>query len=71
MSPNEDPIEEEPKESEEESLNEETDGSAEEDESGDELDTQKELDRLRFHFRGHTLEELKKIRESLEGKRNN
>ncbi|MHA1192248.1 MAG: 30S ribosomal protein S19 [Promethearchaeota archaeon] len=25
------------------------------------MDTQKELDRLRFHFRGHTLEELKKM----------
>ena len=61
MTPNEDPIEEEPEELEEESLEEETDGSTEEDESGDELDTQKELDRLRFHFRGYTLEELKKM----------
>jgi len=30
-------------------------------ESTEELDTEKELDRLRFHYRGHTLEELKRM----------
>jgi small subunit ribosomal protein S19 len=30
-------------------------------EDGEELDTKKELDRLKFHYRGYTLEELKKM----------
>ncbi len=51
MAPNEEFNEEESEELEEEEISEEK----------DELDTEAELDRLRFHYRGHTLDELKKM----------
>jgi small subunit ribosomal protein S19 len=56
MSPNEEEKEEEqPIDEEEESIEDSPDEPIED------LDTQKELDRLRFHYRGYTLEELKKM----------
>ena len=73
MAPNEDPNEEEQEDlEEEESIEEKTeekviDEPSEEtsdevsEEFDDELDTEKELDRLRFKYRGFTLEELKKM----------
>ena len=73
MAPNEDPNEEEQEEFEEEEfIEEKTEDKEIEDPSGelpeessedsdDELDTEKELDRLRFKYRGYTLEELKKM----------
>ncbi len=48
MAPNEEPNEEENKE--------ELDDSSE-----DEIDTEAELDKLKFHYRGHTLDDLKKM----------
>jgi len=73
MAPNEDPNEEEKEElKEEESIEEKTvkkaideppEESSEDtsEKSREELDTEKELDRLRFKYRGFTLEELKKM----------
>ncbi|GAG36323.1 unnamed protein product, partial [marine sediment metagenome] len=56
MSPNEEENEEkQPIDEEEESIEDSPDEPIED------LDTQKELDRLRFHYRGFTLEELKKM----------
>ena len=56
MSPNEEENEEEqPIDEGEESIEDSPDEPIED------LDTQKELDRLRFHYRGYTLEELKKM----------
>jgi small subunit ribosomal protein S19 len=56
MSPDEEKNEEEqPIDEEEESIEDSPDESIEG------LDTEKELDRLRFHYRGYTLEELKKM----------
>ena len=52
MTPNEEFKEEESEELEEKEISEEEE---------DELDTEAELDRLRFHYRGHTLDELKKM----------
>lgn len=58
MAPNEEPNDEEQKkpEDKEEELTEET-----EEEPDEELDTEAELERLRFHYRGYSLEELKKM----------
>ena len=73
MAPNEDPNEEKKEELEEEDSTEEKtvekaiDEPSEElsedssEVSDEELDTEKELDRLRFKYRGFTLEELKKM----------
>jgi small subunit ribosomal protein S19 len=68
MAPNEEEREEEEKELEEEELDEELVEEAEEVEAEEELeaeeeelDTEAELDRLRFKYRGFTLEELKKM----------
>jgi len=73
MAPNENPNEEEQEALEEEKSPEEKtvkkviDESSEDlsdestEEFDDELDTEKELDRLRFKYRGFTLEELKKM----------
>lgn len=52
MAPNEEIEEIDKEEPEEEESAEELD---------DELDTEAELDRLRFHYRGHTLDELKRM----------
>lgn len=60
MSQNGEPNGTDPEESQEnEELTESTEESTE-DLSGD-IDTEIELDRLRFHYRGHTLEDLKKM----------
>ena len=64
MTPNEEENEEEqPIDEEKESIDDSTDESIDDstDESIEDLDTEKELDRLRFHYRGYTLEELKKM----------
>ncbi len=75
MTPDEQSKEEKPEEVEEKSNNEskkdldsekseEIDiklDKEEDSETEEDLDTQKELDRLRFHYRGYTLEELKKM----------
>jgi small subunit ribosomal protein S19 len=75
MAPDEQPKEEKPEEPEEKSTGnsekeldsektEETDiklDSKDDSDIKEELDTKKELDRLRFHYRGYTLEELKKM----------
>jgi small subunit ribosomal protein S19 len=55
------PTEETLEEIEEEKPTEETSEEIDEEEESDELDTEKELDRLRFHYRGYTLDELKKM----------
>ena len=52
MAPNEEIKEEDQEESDEEESTEELD---------EDLDTEAELDRLRFHYRGYTLDELKKM----------
>lgn len=52
MAPNEELEEDEQEEPEDDESAEELD---------DELDTEAELDRLRFHYRGHTLDELKRM----------
>ncbi|HEC38681.1 MAG TPA: hypothetical protein ENI29_10635, partial [bacterium] len=75
MAPDEQPNDEKPEETKEESKidsikeldsekkieADETSDSKEELDSKEDLDTQKELDRLRFHYRGFTLEELRKM----------
>lgn len=69
MTPNEEPDEEEQEEREDEELDreEETEDELEEEiseelvEEEDELDTEAELERLRFKYRGYTLDELKKM----------
>jgi small subunit ribosomal protein S19 len=68
MSPNEEPKEDEQEEPEskdieeeiEEEIKEELEEEEEEEEEG-EIDLDKERDRLRFHFRGYTLDDLKKM----------
>ena len=67
MTPNEEPTEDEQEEredeesGEEETSKEELDTESEEIYDEEELDTEAELDRLRFKYRGYTLEELKKM----------
>ena len=61
MAPNEDNNEELEEELKEEEPSEEIIEEVEEEDDEDELDAEKELDRLRFHYRGYTLEELKKM----------
>ena len=61
MAPNEDTNEEMEEELKEEEPSEEIVEEVEEEEGDEELDAEKELDRLRFHYRGYTLEELKKM----------
>lgn len=56
MAPEEEPDEEELEESEDEELDEEIG-----DEEGDELDLEAEKDRMRFKYRGYTLEDLKRM----------
>ena len=62
MAPNEE-LEKEDKEDleEEESLEKIEEEVEEEKEAEEELDIEKERDRLRFHYRGHTLDDLKKM----------
>ncbi len=62
MAPNEE-LDEEDQENfeEEESLEEIEEEIEEEVEEEEELDVEKERDRLRFHYRGHTLDDLKKM----------
>lgn len=60
MAPDEEPTEEEVEEVEEELEEEEEEEEAEEG-AEDELDEEEELRRLRFQYRGHTVDELKKM----------
>jgi len=67
MTPNEEPTEDEQEEredeesDEEETTEEELDEDSEEIYDEEELDTEAELDRMRFKYRGYTLDELKKM----------
>lgn len=61
MAPNEEMNEEKEKELEEEEPSEEIIEEIEEEKGTEELDAEAELDRLRFKYRGHTLEELRKM----------
>ena len=61
MSPNEEQDNEEQKEMITEEATEESSEELEEETEGKELDLEKERDRLKFHYRGYTLEELKKM----------
>lgn len=61
MAPNEEGNEKIKKELEEEEPSEEIIEELEEEEGEGELDAEAELDRLRFKYRGYTLEELKKM----------
>lgn len=61
MSPNEEQDNEEQKEMTTEEATEETTEELEEETDDSELDLTQERDRLKFHYRGHTLEELKKM----------
>jgi small subunit ribosomal protein S19 len=61
MSPNEEQDNGEEEEIEEEDLEEEFSEELEEETDKRELDLEKERDRLKFHYRGYTLEELKKM----------
>lgn len=68
MSPNEEPKKDEQEELESEEIVEEIEEEIEEEEEkeeeeeeDEELDLDKERARLKFHFRGHTLEDLKKM----------
>ena len=61
MSPNEEQDNEEQKEMTTEEVTEESSEEVEEEIEDKELDLAKERDRLKFHYRGHTLEELKKM----------
>jgi small subunit ribosomal protein S19 len=64
MAPEEEFDEKEPEESEEEEPTEEKKLPPEEEKppkEEEEFDTEAELDRLRFHYRGYTLDELKKM----------
>ncbi|GAH17207.1 unnamed protein product [marine sediment metagenome] len=61
MSPNEEKDNEEQKEITTEEATEESSEELEEEKDNKELDLAKERDRLKFHYRGHTLEELKKM----------
>ena len=61
MSPNEEKDNEEQKEMTTEEATEERTEELEEETDDSELDLTQERDRLKFHYRGHTLEELKKM----------
>jgi small subunit ribosomal protein S19 len=61
MSPNEERDNEEQKEMTTEEATEESSEKLEEETEDKELDLASERDRLKFHYRGHTLEELKKM----------
>ena len=61
MSPNEEQDNEEQKEMTTEEAKEESPEELEEEIDDKKLDLAKERDRLKFHYRGHTLEELKKM----------
>ncbi len=62
MAPNEELDKENQEDLEEEESLEEIEEKVEEEvEEEDELDVEKERDRLRFHYRGHTLDDLKKM----------
>lgn len=61
MSPNEERDNEEQKEMTTEEATEESSEELEEEIDDKELDLAKERDRLKFHYRGYTLEELKKM----------
>lgn len=62
MAPNEELDKEEQEDLEEEESLEEVEEKVEEEvEEEEELDVEKERDRLRFHYRGHTLDDLKKM----------
>ncbi len=61
MSPNEEHDNEEQKEMTTEEATEESSEKLEEEIDDKELDLAKERDRLKFHYRGYTLEELKKM----------
>jgi len=61
MSPNEEQNNEEQKEMTAEEATEDSSEELEEEIDEKELDLAKERDRLKFHYRGHTLEELKKM----------
>jgi len=61
MSPNEEQDNEEQKEMTTEEVTEESPEELEEEIDSKELDLTKERDRLKFHYRGYTLEELKKM----------
>jgi small subunit ribosomal protein S19 len=61
MSPNEEQDNEEQKENITEESTEESSKELEEEAERKELDLAKERDRLKFHYRGYTLEELKKM----------
>ena len=53
MAPDEEPKKEE--------IEEEIEEEFEEEEASEEIDSEAELDKLKFHYRGHTLEDLKKM----------
>jgi len=62
MAPNEELDEEDQEDLEEEESLEEVEEEIEEEvEEEEELDVERERDRLRFHYRGHTLDDLKKM----------
>jgi len=61
MTPNEESNDGEQNEKELEEVTEESIEELEEEEDSEELDLAKERDRLKFHYRGYTLEELKRM----------
>jgi len=61
MTPNEERDEEEQKETTKDETTEKSSEETDEETQDKELDLKKERDRLKFHYRGHTLEELKKM----------
>ena len=61
MAPNEEPDEEEQKETTQDEPTEKPSEEIDEETKDKDLDLVKERDRLKFHYRGHTLEELKKM----------
>jgi len=61
MAPNEQKEEEERKEIAPDKTTEESSEKINEETKGKEIDLTKERDRLKFHYRGHTLDELKKM----------
>ncbi|MFX1434934.1 MAG: hypothetical protein ACFFB1_14265, partial [Promethearchaeota archaeon] len=62
MTPNEELDKEDQEDLEEEEFLEEIEEEVEEEVEEEEvLDVEKERDRLRFHYRGHTLDDLKKM----------
>ncbi|MHA1350443.1 MAG: 30S ribosomal protein S19 [Promethearchaeota archaeon] len=61
MAPNEERDEEEQKETTPDEPTEKPSEEPDEEAKDKELDLKKERDRLKFHYRGHTLEELKKM----------